>query len=94
MIIERLRKRVERLADIADDPDVHRVVRVDLGRESMDVDDLLVGLGIDSDGIELLQLVTDGDDDVESSREQGAIRQRPAPRRRRGGRGGSAARSA
>ena len=39
-------------------------MRVDLGREPVDVDDLLVGLGIDPDRVELLQLIADRDDDV------------------------------
>ena len=41
---ERLPNGVERRADVADDPDVDGIVRVDLGRETMDVDDLFVGL--------------------------------------------------
>ncbi len=39
-------------------------MRVDLGREAVDVDDLLVGLGVDPDRVELLQLVPDREDDV------------------------------
>ena len=42
MVLERLGQRVQRSADVADDPDVDRIVRVDLGREAMDVDDLLI----------------------------------------------------
>ena len=50
MAVERFGEFVERVIDVTDDPDLNRVVRVDLGREPMDMDDLLVALRIDPNG--------------------------------------------
>ncbi len=47
-------------ADVGLQPHRHGVVPVDLGREPVDVDDLLVAARVDADGIELLELVAHG----------------------------------
>jgi hypothetical protein len=51
---ERFGERVQRSGDVTDDPDVDRVVHVDLGGKTMNVDDPLVGVRVDPDGVEFL----------------------------------------
>jgi len=57
-------QRVQRLADVTDDAHRNRVVHIYLGREAMNVDDLLVACRVDPDRIEFLQFVSDRDDHV------------------------------
>ena len=61
---QRVPQGVQRRAEVARDADVDRVVGVDLGGKAVDVDDLLVAVGIDAYGVELLQLVADRDDQI------------------------------
>ena len=58
------RERVERLGQIALDADCHRIVGVDLGGESAQVQDALLAVRVDFHGVELLHLVPDADQDV------------------------------
>ena len=59
-----LGQRVQAAADVGVQPDGHVVVRVHLGGEPVQVDDLGVAVRVDPRRVELLQLVADGDDEV------------------------------
>ena len=64
MAVESGRQGIEALADVRLQPHRDVVVDVDLGREAVDVDDLLVAVGIDANRIEFLELVADRHDRI------------------------------
>ncbi len=64
MAVESSLQRVEAPADVGLEPDRDVVVEIDFGGELVNVDDLLVTLGIDAHRIELLEFVPDRHDRI------------------------------
>src|ERR1039457_2807870 len=60
----RIGEGVEAVPDLGVRPDSDVVVRIDLGGEPVQMDDLGVAARVDPDRVELLQLIPDGDDQV------------------------------
>ena len=59
-----LRKGVKGLGNVALESNRHWIVRIDMGGIAMNVQDLLVAIGIDCHGIKFLQIIANADDDI------------------------------